>query len=94
MSVPYLHNLRDNRFMKERAVRMMVDIPAPLYGKLKKQAAAQGLPVRELILVGVRATLVKGRRPGSRRIKFPLIVSHGAKVAVTNEQIYEHPEFP
>jgi hypothetical protein len=80
--------------MKEQAVRTTVDIPASLYRKLKEQAAAQGRSVRELILVGVRVTLVEGKRPRSRRVKFPLIVSHGPKVDVTNEQIYEHLEFP
>ena len=80
--------------MKEQAIRTTVDIPASLYRKLKEQAAAQGRSVRELILVGVRVTLVEGRRPRPRRVKFPLIVSHGPKVDVTNEQIYEHLEFP
>jgi hypothetical protein len=80
--------------MKEQAVRTTVDIPASLYRKLKEQAAAQGRSVRELILVGVRVTLVEGKRPRPRRVKFPLIVSHGPKVDVTNEQIYEHLEFP
>jgi hypothetical protein len=60
--------------MKEQAVRTTVDIPASLYRKLKEQAAAQGRSVRELILVGVRVTLVEGKRPRSRRVKFPLIV--------------------
>ena len=80
--------------MKEQAIRTTVDIPATLYRKLKEQAAAQGRSVRELILVGVRVTLVEGKRHRSRRVKFPLIVSHGPKVDVTNEQIYEHLEFP
>lgn len=80
--------------MKEQAVRTTVDIPASLYRKLKEQAAAQGRSVRELILVGVRVTLVEGKRSRPRRVKFPLIVSHGPKVDVTNEQIYEHLEFP
>ena len=80
--------------MKEQAIRTTVDIPASLYRKLKEQAAAQGRSVRELILLGVRVTLVEGKRPRPRRVKFPLIVSHGPKVDVTNEQIYEHLEFP
>jgi hypothetical protein len=36
---------------------------------------------------------VEGKRPRSRRVKFPLIVSDGPKVDLTNEQIYEHLEF-
>ena len=80
--------------MKEEAVRTTVDIPVSLYRKLKAQAAAQGRSVRELILLGVRVTLVEGKRPRSRRVKFPLIVSDGPKIDLTNEQIYEHIEFP
>ena len=75
-------------------MRTTVDIPCGLYRKLKEQAAAQGRSIRELILVGVRATLVAGRRPRAKRVKFPLIRSAGRKVNVTNEQIYEHVEFP
>ena len=80
--------------MKKEAVRTTVDIPAPLYRKLKEQAAAQGRSVRELILRGVQATLLQGKRPRPRRVKFPLIVSDGPKVELTNEQMYEHVEFP
>ena len=80
--------------MKEQAVRTTVDIPASLYRKLKEQAAAQGRSVRELILLGVRASLINGRRPRPSRVIFPLIVSKGPKVDLTNEQIYEHVEFP
>lgn len=80
--------------MKKQAVRTTVDIPTSLYRKLKALAAAQGRSVRELILLGVRGTLAEGRRPRSRRVKFPLIKSDGPKVELTNEQIYEHVEFP
>ena len=80
--------------MKKQAVRTTVDIPTPLYRKLKAQAAAQGRSVRELILVGVRVTLTAGKSPRSKRVKFPLIVSAGPKVDLTNERIYEHVEFP
>lgn len=80
--------------MKEQAVRTTVDIPASLYRKLKQQAAAQGRSVRELILLGVRVTLIEGKRSRAKRVQFPLIVSDGPQVDLTNEQIYEHVEFP
>ena len=80
--------------MKKQAVRTTVDIPVSLYRKLKAQAAAQGKSVRELILLGVRVTLVEGKRPRSGRVKFSLIASDGPKVDLRNEQIYEHVEFP
>ena len=80
--------------MKEQSVRTTVDIPASLYRKLKAQAAHQDRSVRELILSGVRVVLGQNKRPPARKVKFPLIVSDGPKVHLTNEQIYEHVEFP
>ena len=80
--------------MKPEAVRTTVDIPASLYRRLKEQAAAQGQSVRELILSGVKITLLEGKRPKPKRVRFPLIVSKGPKVDLTNEQIYERIEFP
>jgi hypothetical protein len=80
--------------MKQQSIRTTVDIPAPLYRKLKEQAAAKGHSIRELVLAGVRIVLLEGQRPRPKKVQFPLIVSEGAKVNVTNEQIYEHVEFP
>jgi hypothetical protein len=76
------------------SIRTTVDIPTPLYRKLKEQAAARGDSVRELVLAGIRNVLLQGQRPRPRRVKFPLIPSEASKVNVTNEQIYEHVEFP
>jgi len=80
--------------MKQEAVRTTVDIPVSLYRKLKRQAAAQRRSVRELILAGVKNTLLEGKRPRTKKVRFPLIVSKGPKVDLTNEQIYERIEFP
>lgn len=80
--------------MKEESIRTTVDIPAPLYRKLKEQAAARGASVRQLVLAGVRTVLLQKQRRGSKRLEFPLIVSKGPKVNITNEAIYEHVEFP
>ena len=80
--------------MKVDRVRTTVDIPAPLYRKLKEQAAVQGCSARELIIRGVEKVLLNPRRPASRRVQFPLIRSEGPPVAVTSEQIYEQVEFP
>jgi hypothetical protein len=80
--------------MKQDSVRTTVDIPAPLYRKLKEQAAARGESVRELVLSGVRSVLLDAQRPPAKKVQFPLIVSKGPKVNLTNDQIYEHVEFP
>jgi len=80
--------------MKEESVRTTVDIPASVYRKLKEQAAARGRSVRELVLVGIKSVLLQRQRPRRQRVRFPLIRSEGPKVNLTNEQIYEHVEFP
>lgn len=80
--------------MKSEAIRTTVDIPVALYRRLKEQAAAQGRSVRELILAGVKTTLLEGKRPRTKRVHFPLIVSKDPKINLTNEQIYERIEFP
>jgi hypothetical protein len=92
--MPYLWQTCNNRVMAEEFVRTTVDIPRPLYRKLKEQAAARGFSIRELVLAGVKSVLLQGQRPRSKRVRFPLIVSDGPKVNVTNEQIDEHVEFP
>jgi hypothetical protein len=80
--------------MKQESIRTTVDIPAPLYRKLKEQAAARGYSIRELVLAGLKSVLLQGQRPRAKRVRFPLIVSEGPKVDVTNEKIYERVEFP
>jgi len=80
--------------MKRDTIRTTVDVPAPLYRKLKEQAAAQGRSIRELILRGISNSLLESKRPRPKRVRFPLIVSRGPKVDLTNEKIYEHVEFP
>jgi len=80
--------------MKPESVRATVDIPASLYRELKKHAAAQGRSIRELILAGIKATLLEGNRLGSQRVSFPLIVSKGPKVDLTSDEIHERVEFP
>jgi hypothetical protein len=80
--------------VKRESIRTTVDIPAPLYRRLKEQAAAGGHSIRELVLVGVQSVLLRGKRPRPATVKFPLIVSSGPKVDVTSDQIYEHVEFP
>jgi hypothetical protein len=80
--------------MKEESVRTIVDIPRPLYRELREQAAVRGSSVRELVLAGVRTVLLQAQRPRQRRVRFPLIVSDGPRVNVTNEHVYEHVGFP
>jgi hypothetical protein len=94
MSFHNLWHICNNSAVKPESIRTTVDIPAPLYRKLKEQAAAKGSSVRELVLARVRSVLLQGQRPRSRKVQFPLIISDGAKVDLRNEQIYEYVEFP
>jgi hypothetical protein len=80
--------------MKRDSVRTTVDIPEPLYRKLKQQANSTGRSIRELLLAGVESVVLRPKHRRARRAKFPLFGSDGPKVHVTNEMIYEHIEFP
>ena len=80
--------------MKRESVRTTVDIPTSMYRQLKEQAAAQGQPVRALILAGIEKVLLRNQRPRPRRVHFPPIRSKGPKVNLTNERIYELVAFP
>ncbi|MGD0568099.1 MAG: hypothetical protein ABSA78_06810 [Candidatus Sulfotelmatobacter sp.] len=80
--------------MKSQTVRTTVDIPTGLYRRLKLQAAARGCSARELILVGIRRALSQEEPSKANRVRFPLIDSQGAKVDLSNEQMYDYVEFP
>jgi hypothetical protein len=80
--------------MPKDAVRTTVDIPAPVYRRLKEQAAHQGCSVRDLVNRGIDQVLLKPERPRKKRVDFPLIRSKGPKVNLTNKQLYELIEFP
>ena len=80
--------------MPRDAVRTTVDIPAPVYRRLKEQAAHQGCSVRDLLLSGVERVLLTPQRPRKKPVQFPLIDSQGPKVELTNERLYELIEFP
>ena len=79
--------------MPGQTVRTTIDIPAPVYRRLKEQAARQGCSVRELVTRGIDSVLLKPERPKGR-IAFPMLRSKGPKVNLTNREIYERIEFP
>ena len=80
--------------MKQKTVLARVDIPVSLFRKLKERAAAQGRSVGELILAAIRSSLLDGKPSRVKKVRFPLILSKGPKVDLTNEQIYERVTFP
>jgi hypothetical protein len=48
----------------------------------------------KLILGRVKGVLLRSQTPRPACVRFPLIVSEGPKVNVSNEDIYQHVEFP
>jgi hypothetical protein len=72
-------------------MRTTVDIPDPVYRRLKAKAALQGCSVKELVLRGVEAELGgrKGARKG-KKIALPIIDSkRPGWLHLTNNQIDE-----
>ena len=72
-----------------------VDIPDPVYRRLKTRAASEGSSAKELILRGVELILKKGPRKSRRRVKLPLIRSkRPGTLELDNDRIYEIISFP
>jgi hypothetical protein len=75
-------------------MRTTIDIPDPLYRKLKAKAAENGCSMKELILRGVEEGFNR-ERPKRRRIKLPILKSkRPGSLHITNEEIYEIISFP
>ncbi len=76
-------------------MRTTVDIPDPVYRRLKSRAASEGSSVKELILRGVESVLKERRRKSRRRIKLPLVRSkRPGTLQLDNAKIFEIISFP
>ena len=76
-------------------MRTTVDIPDPVYRRLKSRAASEGSSAKELILRGVQEVLKEGRRKSRRRIKLPIIRSkQPGTLELDNDKIFEIISFP
>ncbi len=77
-------------------MRTTIDIPAPLYRRLKARAVNDGSSAKRLILRGVEQVLREERPGGSRkRVKLPLVRSkRPGTVRIDNARIYEIISFP
>jgi hypothetical protein len=72
-----------------------VDIPDPVYRRLKSRAASEGSSAKELILRGVQEVLKEPRRKSRRRIKLPIIRSkEPGTLELDNDKIFEIISFP
>ena len=76
-------------------MRTTVDIPDPLYRRLRSRAAHEGSSAKELILRGVQQVL-RGRRHRRRtRVKLPIVESkRPGTLDLDNEKIFEIISFP
>jgi hypothetical protein len=78
--------------MQEDPVRTTVDIPAHVFRELEQEAGDQGCS--DLIIRQIERARAPHRVTPGRRVRFPIIVSEGPKVELTNEQLYAAAEFP
>ncbi len=70
-------------------MRTTIDLPDPLFRRLKAAAALQGVSLKELVARAVRRELDAPPPPKSKRkVKFPLIRSRNpGSVTLTNDDI-------
>ena len=72
-----------------------MDIPDPVYRRLKSRAAREGRSAKELILRGVEQVLKQPRRKRTRRVKLPLVPSkEPGTLHLDNAKIYDLISFP
>ena len=76
-------------------MRTTVDIPDPVYRRLKARAAREGRSAKELILRGVEQVLKVEPRSSDRRVKLPIVPSkRPGTVHLDNARIYDLISFP
>ena len=76
-------------------MRTTVDIPDPVYRRLKTRAASEGRSAKELILRGVEQVLKGNGRKSRRRVKLPIVRSRRpGTMQLDNAKIYEVISFP
>jgi len=76
-------------------MRTTVDIPDPIYRRLRSRAASEGSTAKELILRGVEHILRdKGKKP-RKRVKLPIVRSkRPGELQIDNAKIYDIISFP
>lgn len=76
-------------------MRTTVDIPDPMYRRLKSRAASEGSSAKELILRGIQQVLRDRRRKTRKKIRLPIIRSKNpGTLHLDNEKIFEIISFP
>lgn len=76
-------------------MRTTVDIPDPVYRRLKSRAASEGSSAKELILRGVEQVLKRSQRKSRKRVRIPIIRSkRPGALELDNDKIFEIIPFP
>jgi hypothetical protein len=76
-------------------MRTTIDIPDGMYRRLKAKAAADGKPVKALILRGVDHILTTADKVPKRKLVAPVIAStRPGSMQLDNARIYEIISFP
>ena len=76
-------------------MRTTIDIPDPLYRRLKSRAASEGSSAKDLILRAVQLVLRDRPRKSRKRIKLPIIKSkQPGTLELDNDRIFEIISFP
>ena len=76
-------------------MRTTVDIPDPVYRRLKVRAAREGRSVKELLLRGAEHVLKSPERKTGRRVTLPIVRSkHPGSLRLDNARIYDIIGFP
>jgi len=76
-------------------MRTTVDIPDPIYRRLKTRAASEGSSAKELILRGVEKILKGDGRRARKKVKLSIVRSRRpGRVRLDNAKIYEIISFP
>ncbi len=76
-------------------MRTTVDIPDPMYRRLKARAAVEGRSAKALILQGVERVLREEPPAPNRRVTLPLVRSkRPGAIRIDNARIYDVISFP
>jgi plasmid stability protein len=76
-------------------MRTTVDIPDPVYRRLKIRAADEGSSAKELILRAIQTILDESPRKPGKRVKLPIVKSKApGTLELDNERIFEIISFP
>lgn len=76
-------------------MRTTVDIPDPIYTRLRSRAVSEGSTAKELILRGVEQVLKDKKRKSRRRVKLPIVRSkRPGELQIDNAKIYDIISFP